>query len=167
MDKSAYATRSKANLGTKVFLSDPLTGTVTKDWFWLVGKESDRYRAEEAASKQRISERMSAVPGKKDTDAYKTELDRVWKECVAEETYPLIASLVTQWCFDDTVETPTHEDVTAFLREAPQIMDQIDSFVNNRASFFGRVLSNSAPTQTPNSDSTSDQETQQSPSSPT
>lgn len=167
MDKNAYATRDKANQGTKVFLSDPLTNKVTKDWLWLVGKESDRYRAEEYASKQRITDRLSAVPRQKDTAAYKAAMDRALNECLQDEQCPLLASLITQWCFDDVVETPSHEEATEWLRTVPQIMDQIDSFVSNRAHFLGVVSSSSAPTQTPSSDSTNAQEAQPAPSEPT
>jgi len=157
MDKNEFFTRQKANQGVKLFLPDARTGQLTDEWIRVLGKESDAYRAEDHESHNRIHERLVAV-GTKD----KTALDAAAKSIIREETFVMLASLITEWSFGEL----TREEAVEFLREAPQIADMIDNFTSNRSLFFDSVASSSSTTPTPNSSSTESQKAVDSPSEP-
>lgn len=117
----AFFTRQKANEGLQLPLYLP-NGTKSEHWVRILGVDSDAFREAEAESK-RDAFRVAAL-----------EDPRERAEAIQSGKRRLLAVLVVAWSFDKPC---TRENVEAFFREAPQIMDAIDTAAGRRALFFG------------------------------
>lgn len=133
-----FFTRSKANEGVNFPLYLP-SGEKSEHWLRVRGVDSDRFRQAELNSKRDIL-RIMQIEDEAERD-----------EAVVQSKCALISSLVVAWSFDRPC---TPENVQAFFREAPQIMDAVDRAASKRALFFVGRSSNSLPTPSENSSST-------------
>lgn len=116
-----FFTRKIASEGRKMELTTP-AGEKTDHYLLVVGIDSDRFRA----ASVRAERKMLEISILTDADQKEVEESRVQRELVAE--------LVIGWSFEKEF---TQENVLEFLREAPQIADQVDRFAANRRIFFG------------------------------
>jgi len=128
----AFFTRQKANEGVKLPLALP-DGTETDHWLRIRGIDSDAFKAARSES-NRAAMDLAAVA---DT-LPKAELESK----MTDAKLRLLASLVMGWSFEQDF---TEEAVLQFLREAPQIADQIDSLAARRRLFFAQSSTNSTP----------------------
>lgn len=122
--KDQFFMRQRANEGIQVPLYSP-TGEKTDEWLLVRGKDSDAVRLAHAASSRRMVEAaaLAKSTGKPiDADAL-----------AEEERLNIIVAIVAGWSFEDKC---TPEAVKAFLKEAPQIADMLDSLSARRAAFF-------------------------------
>lgn len=55
------------------------------------------------------------------------------EKALEEGTLEMRAALISEWSFDMPC---TVENISNFLREAPQIADEVDKFASRRAFFF-------------------------------
>lgn len=134
-DMEEFFTRQQANDGIEFPLSRP-DGTPTDHRIRIRSVDSDAFRAAEADSGRRLLE----ISLEKDKAKANSEF--------LEEKLKLRAALVVSWTFDRPC---TPESVREFLREAPQIADQIDRLANQRSRFFKRGSDNSTPSPAPSS----------------
>jgi hypothetical protein len=132
---AAFFTREKANEGIELPLSFP-DGTPSPHWIRVRGMDSDAFKAADAQAKRRMFE-IAGEPDKAKIEAF-----------LAEAKVNSIGSLVISWSFP---EKCTPEAVKAFLKEAPQIADQIDRIASKRSLFFRNGSSNSSPSPGPSS----------------
>lgn len=109
-DMSMFFTRESANEGIKVSLLDP-KGEKTDHFLVLRGSRSDAM----TKAREEMQRRML------DKDADRMDLIRA-----------LLASSVKSWSFKAEC---TLENVKNFLREAPQIADQIERAIYNDSNF--------------------------------
>lgn len=137
MNQSAFFIRARANEGVKYYLRTP-EGELTEFYLLLRGKDSDHFRAAEAAAKRRMAEFDTTQSKEKAIEFFQQEQNN------------LIAELVMGWNFEESF---TLENVRLFLREAPQIADGINSFVGDRERFFRASSKSSTPSATANSSS--------------
>lgn len=131
----AFFTRSIANEGVELPLYRP-DGSKSEHWVRIRGVDSDYFRTADAESRR---------------DAFRiAQIDDLTAraEAIDESKRNLVAALVISWSFDRPC---TPMEVSAFFREAPQIMDAIDMAASRRAVFFGKGLSNSQPSQSTSS----------------
>lgn len=151
--KSKFFTREKANAGIKLELKLP-DGTPTECWIKVRGVDSDAYK--KAAAEMRL--RALALMGS-DNEEDKAKLQDMAKgELHKSELLEMHASLVADWYILDEDDKPipfTPENVRTFLREAPQIAEQINEVSTRRKLFFGKSLKSSTPTPEPSSSSPS------------
>lgn len=134
----AFFTRSKANEGLQLPLYLP-DGNKSEHWVRILGVDSDAFRNAEAESRR---------------DAFRiAQIEDVAERstAIADSKRRLVASLVAAWSFDRPCNV---DEVTAFFKEAPQIMDAIDLAASKRALFFGAGSSSSRPTPSTSSSST-------------
>lgn len=117
----AFFTRQRANEGIELPLDLP-DGTPTAHRIRIRGVDSDAFRTAHAESRRRLVELAS----NKD----KTALDTADAE---KERLTLLASLVVSWTFDVPL---TIDAIISFLREAPQLAEQIDRIASRRSLFF-------------------------------
>lgn len=122
-----FHTRQKANEGVELPLTLP-DGTPTDHVIRIRSVYSDAFRAADAISRRKLVE-MSIGGEKGKVD-----------EALAEEKLILLANLIISWTFETTL---TVESATEFLREAPQIADQIDRLASRRSLFFRNGSTNS------------------------
>lgn len=141
-----FYTRQKANEGIEVPLYLP-DGTKSEESLSIRGIDSDIFRAAESEAKRKSME----------VALIEDEAER--KEASAEQRRGLIASLVISWTFDKEC---TLENVKDFLREAPQIADQIDQVAARRSLFFAKGLSSSTNSPKASSRSTASRKAQKS-----
>jgi len=134
-----FCTRPQANAGVHVQLKSPITGQDTEHWLLVRGQDSDEFRAEEDAARRRIQDAMAALPSDQRNVAKYVELTKAAK---AEDKLLGAASLVAAWSFADV--PCTRENVVEWLRDAPQVQDQIDMVAGDRALF----LASAAPPST-------------------
>jgi len=132
---AAFFTRERANEGIELPLAFP-DGTPSPHWIRVRGMDSDAFKAADAQAKRRMFE-IAGEPDKTKIEAF-----------LAEAKVNSISSLVISWSFP---EAPTAEAVKAFLKEAPQIADQIDRIASKRSLFFKNGSPNSSPTPGPSS----------------
>jgi hypothetical protein len=125
---SQFHTRQSANEGIDLPLSLP-DGTATEHKIKIRGVDSEVFRKAEIESRRRAME-AAATKGK----------EGIAPSEQLEERLFLIASLVISWSFEQEC---TIENVKAFLREAPQVADQIDSLAAKRSLFFKKGSVNS------------------------
>ena len=162
--KDRFLTRQKANAGVQMPLLDPTTGQETDQWILIIGRDSDAARRYELEEQRELRRRYADV-NSKDKRAM-AEIGDAIDEELPERTRKQIASFVADWSWKD--EDPcTQENVIAFLKDAPQIADAIDTFVSNRVLFFGRAAKTSSPSPRPTSDSTDGDQDQKEPSEKT
>ena len=150
-EMNQFFTRPQANAGIRVPLKHPVTGADTGHWLQVLGQDSDAFREEEEASRRRIQDALAALPASQRNAAKYIEIIKATK---TEEKLSGVASLVSNWSF---VEPCTRENVTAWLREAPQIQDAIDLAAGDRSLFLASVASSSTDTQKQSSSSTESQ----------
>lgn len=112
-------------------------GTPTQEKLRIRGVDSEIFRKAEIESRRRVLE-LAAKHGK----------DGISPEEQLEERITLIASLVAGWSFEHECTT---ENVKAFLREAPQITDLIDSLAAKRSRFFKKSSADLSPSPAPSS----------------
>ena len=117
MSMDRFMIRARANDGRKIFLADPATGQLTDEWLLIRNRWCDEFQEAKSAAMQQA---LAAARGEAAADAKDRGLD-------------LVASLVAGWSFEPAC---SREAVTAFLREAPQIVDQIDRLATQDAFFF-------------------------------
>ena len=134
----AFFTRGKANEGIKLPLWTP-QGTKSEHWVRILGIDSDAFRTANAEA-QRDAFRIAQIE-----DSAERAVE------IALSKRRLVASLVTEWSFDRPCNVDTVAD---FFREAPQIMDAIDTAASRRAFFFAKGSSASQPSPSTSSDST-------------
>lgn len=127
-EMECFFTRSIANEGVKFDLVKP-DGTKTNAWLILYGIDSDVFRNAQSEGNRRLMELA------KDSDVTK-----IAQSVLEEQTLTLVAKLVKAWSFSKPC---TLENVMSFLKEAPQIRSQIDSFTARRQLFFKAGLNNS------------------------
>lgn len=128
-DMEEFFTRQQANDGIEIPLSRP-DGTPTDHRIRVRSADSDAFRAAEAESSRRLLE----ISLEKDKAKANSEF--------LEEKLKMRAALVVSWTFDKPC---TPESVREFLREAPQIADQIDRIANQRSRFFRKGSAPSTP----------------------
>lgn len=126
----AFFTRQRANEGIKLPLSTP-DGKPTTHYIKIRGVDSDAFKTAEAAAKRTAFELV--------TGEDQTKLE----EQILTGKLTLLAALVIEWSFDIPC---TPETIIAFLREAPQIANEIDTLASRRRLFFAKGLTNSSPT---------------------
>ena len=123
-DISLFSTRSPANAGAVLELKD-VNGNTSEHTLTILGTDSDAFQEAQFNSKQAIIAMM-----KDDKEATFKEATTMARE--------LVASLVSGWTFVDADGKPlpcTKANVVAFLKEAPQIQEQIDSVATDRKLF--------------------------------
>ena len=130
-----FYTRGRAEDGVKIPLQTP-EGAKTDHYLIVCGIDSDRFRQADIKAKRKMLELAAETDDEKRTE----NLNSAKAE--------LIASLVKDWSFDQEC---TRANVVSFLREAPQIMEQIDRVTANRPLFFTMQGSNSESTPESNS----------------
>lgn len=118
----AFYTKDLAEEGVMLPLDLP-DGTPTEHWIRVRSVDSDAFRIAEAHSK-RAALRIAA----------NKELDDNGRILAARDTeFELIAALVVSWSFDMECTTST---VAKFLKQAPQIADEINKFACRRSLFY-------------------------------
>lgn len=115
----AFHTRAKANEGVKLPLFTA-TGAVTSHWLRVLGIDSDTFRKAYAKQQRRAMELATMPEEERET-------------ALTDATIEMRAALVSDWSFDMPC---TFENISQFLREAPQIADKVDEFASRRAFFF-------------------------------
>ncbi|URA07143.1 putative tail assembly chaperone [Xanthomonas phage Mallos] len=133
-----FHTRQFANEGIELPLYTP-DGKRSEHWMRIRGVDSDEFRLAEAESKRDVM-RIAQMENVRDRTT-EVELSKL----------TLIAALVISWSFPQEC---TRENVVAFLKEAPQIADAIDTAASKRSLFFAARLSSLANTPSTSSDLT-------------
>ena len=128
MSMDRFHTRSRASEGRKVFLADPANGKLTDDWLIIRSRWCDEFQEAKSVAVQ------NAFNDAKDGSA------ATRKAAEEDRRFDLLCALVGGWSF----ETPfTPDAVKAFLREAPQIVDQIDRLAVKDSFFFRKASGDS------------------------
>lgn len=133
-----FKTREAANDGVVLPLYSP-TGERTTHWIKVLGADSDPFREAELKLK-REAVRIGSIGD---------EAARMAATRDAQNR--LLASAVVGWSFERPC---TFEEITKFLREAPQIADSIDMMISRRSLFFGKRSIDSIASQSKSSDLT-------------
>lgn len=126
----AFMTRQRANDGQRINLHTA-EGSLSHHFLVVRGIDSDEFQKAKAKQTRIIAE-IAALP---EEEAEERALDA---------TCNLLAVLVKDWSFSDPAAMPpgaetypcTLENVSRFLREAPQIREKIDELVSRRTLFF-------------------------------
>lgn len=153
MSKSRFFTRAKANEGIKIELKYP-DGTPTDFWIRVRGVDSDAYKKAIAEMRARAMELF----GSEDAGSKKKIKDMSQGEIHEDELLNIHVALVADWNIEDDNGKPlpcTPEEIKKFLREAPQIADQINEVSTRRKLFFGKSLNGSTSQPKPISSSPS------------
>lgn len=117
-----YRIRDKANVPKRIFLYDPATKERTEDWLDVYSSLSDNFRAARDEAMQGATE-MAAIP---DTEERKVKM--------ANAMDTMFASLIADWSFPTACTT---ENKAAFLRDAPQVKNMLQSAADSSEAFFG------------------------------
>lgn len=115
-----FHTRERANEGLRLPLYRP-DGTKSRHWLQVRGTDSDAFRLAETRAKRRVPD-IAANPETRD-------------EAMRELELGCIAALIADWSFDEKL---TDDAAIKFLREAPQIADQVNEVAAQRARFFAK-----------------------------
>lgn len=116
----SFFTRPAANAGVKLPLYLP-DGTASEHYVVVLGTDSDTFRKAEMEAK-----RSAAQIAQIDDGATRDAL-------IMDEELGLVASLVSAWSFPQECNK---QNVVAFLKEAPQIADNINTFAAKRSNFI-------------------------------
>lgn len=116
----SFFTRPTANAGVKLPLYLP-DGTASEHYMVVLGADSDVFRKSEMEAK-----RSAAQIAQIDDTATRDAL-------IMEEELGLVASLVSTWSFSQECNK---QNVVAFLKEAPHIADNINTFAAKRSNFI-------------------------------
>jgi hypothetical protein len=126
----AFKTRQRANQGFRLPLLNA-EGHATEHWLYIIGIDSDAFQKAKAAQGERMLE-IGALP---DEDAR--------EEASLQYFCEFLAAVVRDWSFSDPALMPsgeampcTLEAVADFMREAPQIRNQVEKIVSQRSLFF-------------------------------
>ncbi len=130
-DMDQFKTREAANEGQIMYLADPATGEKTEHWMRVLSQWSDAFQEAKAEAQR---------------EAYKRSLGLSDEEAVRIKQDQLTAALVAEWSFDQPC---TLDNVAAFLREAPQIRDQVDLIGSQDSRFFSKPSGASTTGQEP------------------
>lgn len=149
MGMEEFFTREKANEGIRVPLYRP-DGAETDHWLIVRGVDSDEFRLAESMTRRKTIREMAEMDSEKDRE----------KAIMGAQT-DSAAALIKAWSFDSPC---TYESAREFLVNAPQIAGIIMDAITKRSFFFGKWQSGLEGSQNINSDSTSDQRDQNSPS---
>lgn len=133
-----FFTREKANEGIQLPLYLP-NGLKSEHWVRIIGIDSDIFRAADIEAR-RDAVRIAQI-----------DEPKAREEAIAKSKRDLIAVLVIDWSFPHPC---THEAVSDFFKEAPQIMDAIDQAASRRALFFANGSNSSQPSPSTSSSST-------------
>lgn len=114
-----FFTREGANAGAKMQLYLP-DGTISEHFVVVLGTDSDLFRKAEMEAK-RAAANIAQIENAETRDSM-----------IAEEQLNLIASLVTGWSFPQEC---TKKNVLRFLKEAPQIAENINTYAAQRSNF--------------------------------
>ncbi|SHO57828.1 phage tail assembly chaperone [Vibrio quintilis] len=136
-EMKAFFTRQKANEGVRLPLTLP-DGTKTEHFLLIRGIDSDAFREAEAEAKRQAMQ-LSMIEDEEEK-----------QQAISDRKLSLVATLVLDWSFEQECSP---ENVTSFLREAPQIADQVDQLAARRALFFDKRLSSSSGSQPANGSS--------------
>lgn len=118
-----FLTRSRANEGVKIQLHTA-SGELTAHWLLIRGIDSDAFRKEQTRQARQIAD-IVQLPETEREAAYSTG------------KFEMLASLVAGWSFEKEC---TPEAIKEFLREAPQIADEVDRIASRRTFFFKKRL---------------------------
>lgn len=131
-----FFTRETANEGLKVplFLPD---GRDSGHWLQIRGMESDEYRKANTESQRELMLKKVGEMSAAQRAAFLEESER-----------KLIASLVISWSLPEKMTKP---NLLKFLKEAPQIADQIDRVASDRRLFHSKKSISSSSSQTTSS----------------
>lgn len=121
-----FYTRKKASEGVKIFLGDPGTGKLTDEYLVIRNRWCDEFQEAKAEAVQ-----QAFIDAKGETVNSEAEINR---------KLSLVGSLIAGWSFDQECNK---ENVIALLKEAPQIVDQIDKVAAKDSLFFGKASGNS------------------------
>lgn len=115
-----FFTRQIANEGVRLPLYLP-SGELSEHWLQVRGMDSDEFHTAEMKAKR------DAV--------HLAEIDSDDERAVAinDAQVTLIASLIAGWSFDQELNLT---NIRNFLREAPQIADEVNRFAAKRSAFF-------------------------------
>lgn len=126
MDMEQFYTRSNANKGVEVPLVGP-NGEKTEHWIRIRGTDSDAMRKATAkAKRQMVAIAALETPEEREAALDELELD-------------IKVAMVISWSFKDEDGKPIpceEKRVRKFLREAPQIADELDKASARRTLFF-------------------------------
>jgi len=137
-----FYTRDKANEGIKIPLVTP-DNKETEHWLLVRGTDSDAFRNAENEAKRAI---IKAAGEDKD----KTDRREKISSASKQGSLDVLVAVVKDWSFP---EECTPENIKDFLTKAPQIADQIDKAIANRAFFF--AVKSKSSSSTPKKNSTS------------
>lgn|SRR5574343_865598 len=131
MTMDRFFTREIANAGKRIPLRTP-DGKMTEEWLQVRSRLADDFRAAQREAIQLVS-----------------ATDEAARQGVAEDAkFKALAALVCAWSFDAEC---TPDAVAAFLKNAPQIAEQINAFAGDDEVFFAGGSGNSTPTPEPKS----------------
>ena len=116
-----YKVRPKAQIPSRVFLIDPVTGKQTEDWMDIRSSLSDEFMEARDATMQEVSTIVEQNAEKR-------------KEIVKELQLKMKVALVAGWSFDEAFN---EKNVMDFLREAPQLQQMVMNVADDSARFFG------------------------------
>jgi len=112
---------TRTNITTKFILKN-IDGKDSGQWFTVGGTESTEWRkARDARMRVRLSKSLN--------NEGITELD-IDND---RDSASLLANMVYEWSFPDLFDRKLVED---FLYKTPYILDQLDSFISKRSTFF-------------------------------
>lgn len=118
-NKSRYMVREQANAPVRVHLIDPATQKETEDWIEVRSSLSDQFIETRNLLMGTVGELSP------DKEVRKAEAN--------ERQMRLKACLVAAWSFS---ERPSEEEVIEFLRESPQVAEQVLNVADDSARFF-------------------------------
>lgn len=140
-----FYTRSTANEGIEMPLFLP-SGKKTKYWMKILGADSDTNHETHARLMSRQAPKIKIeaenIDDPKEREKFITEKQRDLER-------EAIAMLIVDWNLerDDKPVECTQEEKVNFLREAPQIADQINRVASDRNVFFLKGQTSSSSTQ--------------------
>jgi hypothetical protein len=126
IDMDAFKIRERANGGQRLPLT-LLDGSATDHWLHIRSQWSDAFRQARDAALQEAAKLAQGG-------------EALLQATLDESLLAVRAALVSDWSFS---EPCTHDNVCRFLREAPQIAEQVDQVSANDAAFFGNAFANS------------------------
>lgn len=151
-----FFTRQNAEKGIKLPLTLP-DGTETTEYVVIRGVDSDIFRSKETEMLRETATRMAELEASaKERNTKVTHAER--SAVIDSIELQIIACLVKEWSFE--VE-PTEENVIAFLREAPQIRNLINTKAGARKDFFelnAKPFANGPSENSPSKNAQKDQE---------
>lgn len=135
MSMNSFFTRENAEAGIEIPLFRPGEDKASGEWVRIRGVDSDQFRDAESESRRKLRE-LAADP--------KADLAKAHRDGLVD----ILSSLVISWSFPEPCD---RENVRTFLREAPQIADQINRLATQRKLFFKAGSNSSENTPEPSS----------------